>query len=165
MCYDVLLIVNTKPGHILSNYLLSSHQAESPWDNSWGWTGRMCVTHRKSAALFPKFLNTPMPTVSGTVSRTLDMTVAPYWHELMVMKLPEVGLDNPLELCSCLTQSQCTTNITRVGNGSEGSPHRQWAVLQKLLAKFGALFPKNLNNTEYMKSLAALKSLTVELLS
>lgn len=68
ICYDVLLIVNIKPGYILSTIHCQVIKLKVPGLIAEFGQGA-CVTHRKSAALFPKFLSTPVPTVSGTMSR------------------------------------------------------------------------------------------------
>nr|XP_042117848.1 kinesin-like protein KIF25 isoform X3 [Peromyscus maniculatus bairdii] len=60
-----------------------------------------------------------MQAVPGTLSRTWVWRFLLTGPALMVMKPPEVGLDSPSELCSCLTQPECATKTTRTLNGSE----------------------------------------------
>jgi hypothetical protein len=113
MCYDVLLIVNIKPDHILSTIycqvkvpgIITGVNREHVWrtgnqlhcpkvpEHSNAYCFWNCVTHA-------------------------DISVASYWHEFMLMKFPDVGQDNP-SVCSCLTRP-CYTPITRMLNVSEG---------------------------------------------
>lgn len=80
----------------------------------------MCdVTHRILAALFPKFPENSDAGCSWNSITHIDMAIAFYWPEFMVMTPPEVGLDSPSELCSCFTQPQCSTKMMRLLNGSD----------------------------------------------
>lgn len=138
-------------------YSLSGHHAESPWNNCWGWTGGMCDA-QDIAVLFPKFSESSDEAHSWNSVMHMGIAVASYWPELMIMKPPETGLDSPSELCSCLTQLQCSAIITRLWNMSE----RQFVLTQGAVV---FLFPENLSNRGYMELWAALKALTPELLS
>lgn len=99
-------------------YSLSNHHAESPGIIAGVGQGE-CVTHRILAALFPKFPENSDAGCSWNSVTHMGMAISPYWPALMVMKPPEVGVDSPSDLCSCLTQPECATKTTRTLNGSE----------------------------------------------
>lgn len=147
-------------------YSLSNHHAESPGIIAGVGQGE-CVTHRILAALFPKFPENSDAGCSWNSVTHMGMAISSYWPCAHGNEASRSWSGQPIRALLLLNTARvCHQNhqdIKRVRRcpwlHSEQLYYRNWSY------NLVFCFRKNLNNVEYMKSWAALKALTPELLS